>query len=65
MNEMYVADLTIYFDNGSLGAKTFRAATKHLAHLDAESFLSGVIDYASAKGKNLVKSHRLEVKYDG
>ena len=65
MNEMYVADLTIYFENGSIGAKTFRASTKHLAHYDADYFLSEVIRYAESKQKNLVKSHRLEVRYDG
>ena len=64
MNEMYVADLTIEFENGSIGAKTFRASTKHLAHYDADYFLSSVIEYAKAKQKNLVKSHKLVVKYD-
>ena len=59
---MYVADLTIHFENGSIGAKQFRAKTKHLAHYDADYFLSGVIEYAKAKQKNLVKSHRVEVR---
>ena len=59
---MYIADLTIHFENGSIGAKQFIAKTKHLVHYDADYFLSGVIEYAKAKQKNLVKSHRVEVR---
>ena len=59
---MYIADLTIHFENGSVGAKQFRAKTKHLAHYDADYFLRGVIEYPKAKQKNLVKSHRVEVR---
>ena len=57
----YIADLTIYFENGSIGAKQFKAPSNHLAHYDADYFLTQVIQYAKAKQKNLVKSHRVEV----
>ena len=59
---MWIADLTIKFENGSEGAKQFEASSKHLAHYDADYFLSQVIDYAKAKQKNLVKSHKIVVK---
>ena len=59
---MWIADLTIRFENGSIGAKQFEANTKHLAHYDADYWVTSIIDYAKAKQKNLVKSHRIEVK---
>ena len=59
---MWIADLTIHFENGSIGAKQFEAKTKHLAHYDADYWVTSIIDYAKAKQKNLVKSHRIEVK---
>lgn len=58
----YTADLEIRFENGSIGARTFRAATKHLAHYDAEYFLSQVIQYAKAKEKNLVTGHTISLR---
>ena len=57
----YIADLTIEFENGSIGAKQFKASSNRMAHFAADSFLTQVIEYAKAKQKNLVKSHRVEV----
>jgi hypothetical protein len=59
---MWIADLTIRFENGSIGAKQFEARTRDLVHLDADCFLTAVIQYAKAKQKNLVRSHRVEVR---
>ncbi len=58
----WIADLVITFENGSIGAKTFTASSRHNAHYDADSFVTEVIQYARAKQKNLVKSHRVTVK---
>lgn len=58
----YIADLTIEFENGSIGAKQFKASSNHLAHYDADYFLTQVIEYAKAKQKNLVKSHKISVR---
>ena len=62
MTNTWIADLTIHFENGSIGAKQFRATSKHIVQFDADYFLSEVIRYAKAKQKNLVKSHRVSVK---
>ena len=62
MSIQYIADLTIEFDNGSVGAKTFFSASKFIANDYANNFLREVIQYAKDTGKNQVKSHRISVK---
>jgi hypothetical protein len=61
---IWIADLEIRFENGSIGAKRFSASSKHLAQYDADYFLSEVIRYAKEKAKNLVASHRIHTFFE-
>jgi len=61
MTKIWIADLEITFENGSIGAKQFRASSKHLVEYDADYFLSQVIQYAKEKAKNLVTSHKVHL----
>lgn len=59
---IYTADLTIKFENGSTGAKQFQGSNKFMLEQQIDTFLRGVMDYAKAKGKNLVTSHNVSIK---
>ena len=59
---MFIADLVITFENGSTGAKVFEAPSRDQVYDDVHNFVYGIVQYAKAKQKNLVKSHRLTVK---
>lgn len=59
---MFIADLVITFENGSTGAKQFQSYDKNIALDSAVEWTTRVVQYAKAKQKNLVKSHRVSVK---
>ena len=59
---MYTAELEITFENGSKGSKTFESHDKQYVHYKADQMLIQIIQYAKAKQKNLVKSHKIVVR---
>jgi ATP adenylyltransferase/5',5'''-P-1,P-4-tetraphosphate phosphorylase II len=59
---MWIAELEIEFENGSTGAKQFQSTNKTFLEQEVFDFVKGVIDYAKAKQKNLVKRHKVHVK---
>jgi hypothetical protein len=59
---MFIADVTVRFQNGATGAKVFEAPSRDQVYDDVHNFVYGIVQYAKAKQKNLVKSHSVSVK---
>ena len=59
---MYTAELEITFENGSKGSRVFQSYDKQYVFDKADLILKDIIQYAKAKQKNLVKSHKIVVR---
>jgi len=59
---MYYGELTINFENGATGTRTFEDRNKYSLEAEINAVLIQVIAYGKKFGKSNVKSHRISVK---
>lgn len=58
----YFGELTINFENGASGTRTFEDTNKYSLEAEINAVLTQIIAYGKKFGKSSVSSHRISVK---